>query len=221
MLSAWRTLSSVIACFSASLPNLEAFATHEGLPLEDIVVVPFVEEPPTLTADSRLDTGIVPMGDVPKFEDDQDCPGLRPELCGLWVGGLAVTSLPASLYVTQGTSPITLGLPTPPTTARTFVEGDVLTITADVATPRGFRHGSMRLTVHEETASPDDPPLWYDANVLEDRGAAHTLRPWRLDTSALGAGTFVLRLRVFDHRDRWAETSMPFEVVPAPAGAGR
>lgn len=159
--------------------------------------------------------------DVPKFDDDQDCPPLLPELCGLWVGGLAITSLPASLYVTRGTSPITLGLPAPPTTTRTFVLGDVLTVSADVATPRGFRHGTMRLTVHEDTAAPDDLPVWYDAVALDDRAAAHTVRPWRLETSALGAGTFVLRLRVFDNRDRWAETSMLFHVVPAPEGAGR
>ena len=152
--------------------------------------------------------------DVPRFEDDERCPPLLPELCGLWVGGLALTSRPAALFVTQGTSPMVLGLPTPPTTARTFVLGDVLTVSADVATPRGFRHGTMRLTVHEQTVpSPDQAPVWDDAVVLADRADAHRTRPWTLHTTAIGAGKFILRLTVVDDDRRSADTAVVFEVV--------
>jgi VWFA-related protein len=151
--------------------------------------------------------------DVPRFEDDENCPPLLPELCGLWVGGLAVTSRPASLFVTQGTSPLTLSLPTPPTTARTFVLGDVLTVSADVATPRRFRNGTMRLTVHEQHAAAEDSPLWDDATMLADRADAHRPRAWTVNTAALGPGKFILRLSVFDDDDRTAETAMLFEVV--------
>jgi VWFA-related protein len=151
--------------------------------------------------------------DVPKFEDDESCPPLLPELCGLWVGGLAVTSLPASLFVTHGTSPLALNLPTPPTTARTFMLGDVLTVSADVATPRRFRHGTMRLTVHAQAAQPEDSSLWDDATVLADRADAHRVRSWTVNTDALGPGRFILRLAVFDNGDRTAETTMLFEVV--------
>jgi VWFA-related protein len=151
--------------------------------------------------------------DVPRFEDDEDCPPLRPELCGLWVGGLAVTSRPASLFVTQGTSPLTLSLPTPPTTARTFVPGDVLTVSANVATPRRFRNGTMRLTVHEQHAAAEDSPLWDDATILADRTEAHRPRAWTVNTAALGPGKFILRLSVFDDADQTAEAAMLFEVV--------
>ncbi len=152
--------------------------------------------------------------DVPRFEDDERCPPLLPELCGLWVGGLALTSQPSSRFVTQGTSPMVLGLPSPPTTARTFVLGDVLTVSADVATPRGFRHGTMRLTVHEQSAaSPDQTPMWDDAVALTDRADAHRTRPWTVHTSAIGAGKFILRLTVVDDDHRSAETAMLFDIV--------
>jgi hypothetical protein len=107
-----------------------------------------------------------------------------------------------------------LGLPAPPTTARVFVLGDVLTVSADVVTPRGFRDGTMRLTLHDQSSpSPDQTPLWDDAVVLTDRADAHRTRPWTVDTTAIGPGRFVLRLTVVDDDRRSAETAVLFEVV--------
>ncbi len=65
---------SSFACFSVSLPLLEAFAVNLGLPYASIVVfVPYFTLPMVPGGgDSRLDTGIVPLGDVPKFEDDPE-----------------------------------------------------------------------------------------------------------------------------------------------------
>jgi VWFA-related protein len=152
--------------------------------------------------------------DVPRFDDAQRCPPLLPELCGLWIGGLAVTSLPAALARTQGTSPATLGLPTPPTTARRFVAGDVMTVTADVVTPRNFTTGTLRLTVHEQTAHPDDrPPLLDQVVELPDRTAAHEVRPWTIHTAHLGPGAFVLRLTLRESRGGFADSAVLFDVV--------
>lgn len=158
--------------------------------------------------------------DVPRFDDEGRCPTLLPHLCGFWIGGLALTSPAAARVVTRG-SPSDLPLPFPPTTARTFVLGDVITAAASVVTPRDFRTGTLQLTVHAQTAAPAGVPLLSQTAPLADRAEAHQPRAWQVDTARLGTGAFILRLTVRDHEGRSREAVVGFEVVGTPSsGAG-
>jgi len=148
--------------------------------------------------------------DVPKYEDDD-----------LRIDGVALTSRPAALTLTSGTSPIALGLPGPPTTARTFVRGDVITVGAEIGVRRDFKAGAVQLAVHAQTAARDTAPLLKRAVDLADRPAAEQPRAFAIDTTALGAGQFVLRLAVRDQYERTAETAVLFEVVEQTTGAAR
>jgi hypothetical protein len=146
---------------------------------------------------------------------DIDVPDFTGER--LWIGGLAVTSKPAALAVTAGPSPAVFNLPTPPTTARTFVRGDVLTLSAGLNTPQDFTTGAVRLTVRAAAAPADAPPLLDRTTDLTSREVAHQPRAWVIGTSALPAGEFVLRLTLRDARGRRVDTAMMFEVMePAP-----
>jgi VWFA-related protein len=139
--------------------------------------------------------------DVPAFDADR-----------LWIGGIALTSLPAALGITAGSTTAALNLSGPPTTARTFVSGDVLTVGAGVVVPPSFARGAVRLTVHAQ----DDPggvPRLDRTVELPDREVATQPRVWTLPTRALGAGQFVLRLTIQDDRGREAQTAVLFEVV--------
>ncbi len=141
--------------------------------------------------------------DVPKFEEDK-----------LWIGGLALTSPSAALAVTAGTSAAAFGLPGPPMTARTFVKGDVVTVSAEVSAPTEFTPGTFELTVKpQRPADPQAAPLLQRTVDLPDREAAEQPRAWAVDTTELGAGQFVLRLTVRDKGGRPAETAALFEVV--------
>ncbi len=140
--------------------------------------------------------------DVPKYEDD-----------ALHIDGVVVTSLPAALTITSGTSPVALGLPSPPTTARTFVKGDVITVGAEIALRRDFQQGVVQLTVHPQSAPTDVLPLLTRTVELANRAAAEQPRAFALHTTALGPGQFVLRLTVRDQEDRSAETAVLFEVI--------
>lgn len=51
--------------------------------------------------------------------------------------------------------------------------------------------------------------------------AAEQPRAFAIDTTALGAGQFVLRLTVRDQDERTAETAVLFEVVEQATGAAR
>jgi hypothetical protein len=140
--------------------------------------------------------------DVPKYQDDD-----------LRIDGVALTSLPAALTMTRGTSPAVLGLPGPPTTARTFVKGDVITLGAEIGVRRDFTSGAVELTVLEQSAPPDSSPVLTRTVELADRTAAEQPRAFAVDTAALGAGQFVLRLAVRDQANRRAETAVLFEVI--------
>ncbi len=124
--------------------------------------------------------------DVPEFKDN------------LRIDGLAVTSLPAALTLTSGTPPTALGLPGPPTTARTFIKGDVITVSAEVGAPRNFTQGTVELTVKSQAADATAAPLLQRSIDLTDRAAVDQPRAWAVDTAGLGAGQFVLRLTVRD-----------------------
>ncbi len=140
--------------------------------------------------------------DVPKYEDDD-----------MRIDGVALTSKPAALTLTSGTSSAALGLPGPPTTARTFVKGDVITLGAEIGLRRDFKQGAVHLTVYPQTAPTDAPPLLTRTVELLDRTAAEQPRAFALDTGALGPGQFLLRLTVRDLEGRSADTAVLFEVV--------
>jgi hypothetical protein len=140
--------------------------------------------------------------DVPKYDDDR-----------MWVDGVALTSRVAPLTATSGTSPIALGLPGPPTTARTFVKGDVVTLGAEVSVRRDFTSGAVELTVHDQSAEREAPPVLTRTVALTDRAAAEQPRAFAIDTGVLGTGQFVLRLAARDQEKRRAETAVLFEVI--------
>jgi hypothetical protein len=139
--------------------------------------------------------------DMPKFDEEK-----------LWIGGIALTSEVASRALTAGVSSAELNLPTPPTTARTFVKGDVVTLSAGVHTPANFTTGLLQLTVHPQS-SPSGPALLDRTIDLPSRDAAHQPRAWVLDTSVLTPGAFVLRLTLRDAGGRWANTAVLFDIV--------
>jgi VWFA-related protein len=139
--------------------------------------------------------------DVPSFGTDR-----------LWIGGVALTSLPAALGITAGSTAAVLHLPGPPTTARTFVSGDVVTVGAGIVIPQSFARGAVRLAVHAQDEMDGAPRL--DRTVeLPDRATATQPRVWTLPTRALGAGQYVLRLTLQDDRGQEARTAVLFEVV--------
>jgi VWFA-related protein len=140
--------------------------------------------------------------DVPKYQDDD-----------LRIDGVAVTSKPAALTPTSGTSPMSLGLPGPPTTARTFVKGDVVTVSAELGVPRDFTQGTVELTVKPQTADPASVPLLRRTVALADRAAVDQPRAFGVDTALLDAGPYVLRLALQGHEHHRVETAVVFEVV--------
>ncbi len=140
--------------------------------------------------------------DVPKYADDE-----------LRIDGVALTSKPAALTLTSGTSPAALGLPGPPTTARTFLKGDVITLGAEIGVRRDFVRGTVDLALRSQTASPDAPPVLTRSVELPDRAAADAPPAFAIDTAALAAGPYVLRLTVRDSEQRSAGTAVLFDVV--------
>jgi VWFA-related protein len=140
--------------------------------------------------------------DVPKYEDDD-----------LRIDGVVLTSPAAARTLTSGTSPAALGLPGPPTTARTFVQGDVVSVGAELGVRRDFVQGVVRLTVESQQAAAEAPPLLARTVALFDRAAVDQPRVFAIDTDALGAGQFLLRLVLEDQGGRQVDTAVLFEVV--------
>jgi hypothetical protein len=133
----------------------------------------------------------------------------------LAIDGVALTSLPAALAVTSGVSLVALGLPGPPTAARTFVKGDVLTLNAEIATPGDFADGAIELAVTPGTA--DATPVLRRILTLADRETVDRPRLFSVDTSPLAAGPYLLRLTLRDGQGRSTDTAVWFDVVD-PAG---
>jgi hypothetical protein len=93
------------------------------------------------------------------------------------------------------------------------VKGDVITLGAEIGVRRDFTSGAVDLTVHEQAASLEAPPVLTRTVELADRAIAQQSRAFAIDTAALGAGQFVLRLAVRDQENRRAETAVLFEVI--------
>ncbi len=140
--------------------------------------------------------------DVPPFSDND-----------LAIHGLALTSLPAALAVTSGASLVPFGLPHPPTAARTFVKGDVITLGMEIATPPTFANGALELAVRSQTAPAAAVPTLRRVLTLADREAVSRPRFFVVDTAALAAGPYVLRLTLRDGSGQSAETAVVFEVI--------
>jgi VWFA-related protein len=140
--------------------------------------------------------------DVPKYGDDE-----------LRIDGVALTAPGAERTPTSGVSPTALGLPGPPTTARRFVRGDVISVGAELGVPRDFVQGVVRLTVESQQAGAGAPPILTREVPLPDRAAADPVRVFAIETAALGVGPFVLRLVLEDQQGRHTDTAVLFEVV--------
>jgi VWFA-related protein len=145
--------------------------------------------------------------DVPDFTADE-----------LRIDGVALTSLPALLGITMGTSPIAMGLTGPPTAARTFVKGDVITVGMEIHTsPRAFTSGAVELAVRPQAAAAGSKPVLQRILTLADRAALDRPRLFQINTAELAAGAYVLRLTVRDSTGRSAQTAAMFEVVEQKA----
>jgi VWFA-related protein len=140
--------------------------------------------------------------DVPAFDDD-----------ALRIDGVALTSLPAALTITLGASSIPLGLTGPPTAARTFVKGDVITIGVEIGTPRAFTTGAVDLAVAPLAGDTARPPVLQRTLTLADRTAVDQPRLFVVNTAELAAGPHVLHLTVRDAEGKSATTTVLFEVV--------
>jgi VWFA-related protein len=140
---------------------------------------------------------------VPAFDADD-----------LRIDGVALTSLPAALTITMGASSIPLGLMGPPTAARTFVKGDVITVGMEVHTsPRTFTSGTLELAVRPQSADRAGKPVLQRVFTLADRAAVDHPRLFQVNTADLGAGAYALRLTVRDAAGKSAETAVLFDVV--------
>ena len=113
-----------------------------------------------------------------------------------------------------------LGLPHPPTAARTFVKGDVITLGMEIATPPAFANGAIELSVRSQTAAAASAPALRRILTLADREAVERPRFFVVDTAPLAAGPYVLRLTLRDGSGKSTETAVLFEVIePKQAGA--
>jgi VWFA-related protein len=140
--------------------------------------------------------------DVPSFSDND-----------LAIRGVALTSLPSALAITSGTSLVPFGLPHPPTAARAFVKGDVITLGMEIATPPGFANGAIELSVRSQAADAAAPPALRRILTLADREAVERPRFFVVDTAPLAAGPYVLRLTLRDGSGKSTETAVLFEVI--------
>jgi len=138
--------------------------------------------------------------DVPKFEADR-----------LHVSGVAITSLPSVLAITQGAARLSSALKTPPSAARTFVSGDQVTAAVEVYMP-------------SSVTSIDVAALLEDARggrTLVDRKTAAGSHQTRLeqvvfviDTIALAPGSYALRIDATPAAGSSAVTQrVPFEII--------
>ncbi len=131
----------------------------------------------------------------------------------LRIDGVAITSLPAALTITLGASTIPLGLTGPPTAARTFVKGDVITVGVEViSSARTFTSGAIELGVRPQGA-PEGKPVLQRILTLADRAAIDRPRLFQVNTAELTAGAYVLSLTVRDTSGKAADTAVLFEVI--------
>jgi VWFA-related protein len=150
---------------------------------------------------------------------DLDVPSFNST--ALRIDGVALTSLPAGIAITSGTSLVPLGLPGPPTAVRRFVKGDELTLNAELNTPADFTNGAIELNVVPGTPDGAGTPVLRRILTLADQATAGQPRLFKVDTTALAAGPYLLRLTLRDGRGRSAETTVAFEVIEPRAGTGK
>jgi hypothetical protein len=93
------------------------------------------------------------------------------------------------------------------------VRGDVISVGAELGVRRDFVMGVVRLTVESQQAAAGAPPLLTRTVPLPNRAALDRPRVFAIETAALGAGQFVLRLVLEDQEERRAETAVLFEIV--------
>ena len=138
--------------------------------------------------------------DVPKFETDR-----------VQISGVAITSLPSVLAITQGAARLSSALKTRPSAMRSFVSGDQVTAAVEVYVPSSI-------------ASIDVAALLEDARGVRtpvDRKTAAGSRQTRLepvvfviDTKALAAGSYALRIDGTPATGGYAVTQrVPFEII--------
>jgi hypothetical protein len=118
--------------------------------------------------------------DVPTFEGDR-----------LYVSGVTITSLPFVLAITQGVARLASALKTPPSTARTFVSGDQMTVAVEVYVPSSIASADVAALI-EDTHGVRTPV----GRKIATGQHRTRLEPvvFVIDTKALGAGSHVLRI---------------------------
>jgi VWFA-related protein len=118
--------------------------------------------------------------DVPTFEGDR-----------LYVSGVTITSLPSVLAITQGIARLASALKTPPSTSRTFVSGDQMTVAVEVYEPSSIASAEVAALI-EDTQGVRTPV----GRKIATGQHRTRLDPvvFVIDTKALGAGSHVLRI---------------------------
>ena len=138
--------------------------------------------------------------DVPKFETDR-----------LHVSGVAITSLPSVLAITQGAARLSSALKTPPSAARTFVSGDQVTAAVEVYVPSSV--ASIDVAALLEDARGGRTPV-----DRKTAAGSHQMRleqvVFVIDTNALAAGSYALRIDATPATGGSAVTQrVPFEII--------
>jgi hypothetical protein len=121
---------------------------------------------------------------------DLDVVKFEPERVGM--SGVTITSLPATLAVTQGQGRLAAMLRTPASAARTFVSGDHLTAAVEVYVPISSGHADVEMQIDDAAGV---------RRTSSKRTVGVTVRQARpdpvafaIDTTELPPGRYVMRI---------------------------
>jgi len=121
---------------------------------------------------------------------DLDVPKFEPERVGM--SGVTITSLPATLSVTQGQGRLAATLRTPTSVARTFVTGDHLTAAVEVYVPISSGYADVEMQIDDAAGV---------QRATSKRTVGVTVRQARpdpvvfaVDTTELPPGRYVMRI---------------------------
>ena len=144
---------------------------------------------------------------------DVDVPRLDPARAAM--GGVTMTSTTAVLMITRGEGRSSDASTPPPSAARTFVAGDVVTGRADIQVPAAPGLEIVVTAAIERAGGASTPPA---RRTITGESRPHT-EPivHTFDTAVLGPGHYVLRF-VLDGggSDGRIERAVPFEIVARP-----
>lgn len=138
---------------------------------------------------------------------DVELPRFEPQSPA--ISGIVLSSLTSVVMITRGESGLK-ALRTPPSAARRFVAGDQMVAAVELFVP------ARELRVSAEVASDDGPRTPPLVRTLHGgTQARHEQVTFPIDTTALGPGTFVVRVAVESDQSGRFVREVPFEIVAA------